>query len=213
MVDGRLLGEDRDALLALEVARVHDPVDDGLVRPEGAGLAEHRVDQRGLAVVDVGDDGDVAQVGADGGPGVGRRAAVGVGHGCGLLQVGWDARLSHGCGLPIGRRAPATLQAGGMTVAAVILSAPAEGALADTLGQPRVRRLADLAWSGGALPIVVVVARPGRRGRRRAGRLRGASTARRRPPRPDRSARWSAARSWRWPRSTTRPRSCSGRRG
>ncbi len=43
-----------------------------------------------------------------------------------------------------------------MTVAAVILSATAEGALAETRGQPRVRRLADLAWSGGALPIVVV---------------------------------------------------------
>jgi CTP:molybdopterin cytidylyltransferase MocA len=43
-----------------------------------------------------------------------------------------------------------------VTVAAVILSASAEGALADTLGQPRVRRLADLAWSGGALPIVVL---------------------------------------------------------
>ncbi len=47
-----------------------------------------------------------------------------------------------------------------MTVAAVILSATSEGALADTLGQPRVRRLADLAWSGGALPIVVVAADP-----------------------------------------------------
>ncbi len=43
-----------------------------------------------------------------------------------------------------------------MTVAAVILSATAEGSLTDTLGQPRVRRLVDLAWSGGALPIVVV---------------------------------------------------------
>ncbi len=43
-----------------------------------------------------------------------------------------------------------------MTVAAVILSATAEGALEDTLGQPRVRRLVDLAWSGGALPIVVL---------------------------------------------------------
>ncbi len=43
-----------------------------------------------------------------------------------------------------------------MTVAAVILSATAEGSLSDTLGQPRVRRLVDLAWSGGALPIVVV---------------------------------------------------------
>jgi CTP:molybdopterin cytidylyltransferase MocA len=47
-----------------------------------------------------------------------------------------------------------------MTVAAVILSATPEGAVADTLGQPRVRRLADLAWSGGALPIVVVAADP-----------------------------------------------------
>jgi CTP:molybdopterin cytidylyltransferase MocA len=48
----------------------------------------------------------------------------------------------------------------GMTVAACILSASAEGALADTLGQPRVRRLADIAWSGGAFPIVVVSADP-----------------------------------------------------
>jgi CTP:molybdopterin cytidylyltransferase MocA len=43
-----------------------------------------------------------------------------------------------------------------MTVAAVILSATGEGALADTLGQPRVRRLVDIAWSGGALPVVVM---------------------------------------------------------
>jgi CTP:molybdopterin cytidylyltransferase MocA len=47
-----------------------------------------------------------------------------------------------------------------MTVAAVILSASAEGALAPTEGQPRVRRLADIAWSGGALPVVVVSADP-----------------------------------------------------
>ena len=47
-----------------------------------------------------------------------------------------------------------------MTVAAVILSSSTEGALADTLGQPRVRRLADLAWSGGALPVIVVAADP-----------------------------------------------------
>ncbi len=53
--------------------------------------------------------------------------------------------------LPLaGRYTPA------MTVAAVILSASAEGALADTRGQPRVRRLADLAWSGGALPVMVL---------------------------------------------------------
>ena len=43
-----------------------------------------------------------------------------------------------------------------VTVAAVILAASTDSALADVEGLPRVRRLADLAWSGGALPIVVV---------------------------------------------------------
>lgn len=47
-----------------------------------------------------------------------------------------------------------------MTVAAVILSATTQNALSDTLGQPRVRRLVDLAWSGGALPVVVVTPDP-----------------------------------------------------
>ena len=72
VVDGRLLGEDRDPLLALQVARVEHALDHGLVRAEGAGLPQHRVDQRGLAVVDVGHDGDVAQVGAGRGRGRGR---------------------------------------------------------------------------------------------------------------------------------------------
>src|SRR6478735_4646640 len=64
VVDRGVLREDRDALLALQVTGVHDALGDalGLVRGEGAGLAEHGVDQRGLAVVDVRDDGDVAQV-------------------------------------------------------------------------------------------------------------------------------------------------------
>ena len=57
-----VLREDRDALLALEVTRVHDALGDVLVRPERAGLPEHGVDERGLAVVDVRDDGDVPQV-------------------------------------------------------------------------------------------------------------------------------------------------------
>jgi CTP:molybdopterin cytidylyltransferase MocA len=47
-----------------------------------------------------------------------------------------------------------------VTVAAVILAASVESALADVEGQPRVRRLADAAWSGGALPIVVVAPDP-----------------------------------------------------
>lgn len=47
-----------------------------------------------------------------------------------------------------------------MTVAAVILSASPQGSLADADGQPRVRRIADVAWAGGALPVVVVAADP-----------------------------------------------------
>ena len=47
-----------------------------------------------------------------------------------------------------------------MTVAAVILAASVESALADVEGLPRVRRLADVAWAGGAVPIVVVAPDP-----------------------------------------------------
>jgi CTP:molybdopterin cytidylyltransferase MocA len=43
-----------------------------------------------------------------------------------------------------------------VTVAAVILAASPESALADADGVPRVRRIVDAAWSGGALPVVVV---------------------------------------------------------
>lgn len=43
-----------------------------------------------------------------------------------------------------------------MTVAAVILAATPESALFDADGLPAVRRLADVAWAGGATPIVVV---------------------------------------------------------
>jgi molybdenum cofactor cytidylyltransferase len=47
-----------------------------------------------------------------------------------------------------------------MTVAAVILAASTESALADADGLASVRRIADAAWSGGATPIVVVAADP-----------------------------------------------------
>ena len=59
---GRVLGQDGDALLPLEVARVHDPVGQLLVGAEGAGLAQQGVDQGRLAVVDVGHDGHVPDV-------------------------------------------------------------------------------------------------------------------------------------------------------
>ena len=47
-----------------------------------------------------------------------------------------------------------------MTVAAVILAASPASALADADGMPSVRRIADVAWSGGAVPIIVVAHDP-----------------------------------------------------
>ncbi len=45
-----------------------------------------------------------------------------------------------------------------MTVAAVILAASPESALADADGVPSIRRIADAAWSGGATPVIAVAA-------------------------------------------------------
>ena len=59
IVDGGVLREDGDAALALEVGVVHRPLGDPLVGAEDAALMQQGIDQRGLAVVDVGDDGDV----------------------------------------------------------------------------------------------------------------------------------------------------------
>ena len=74
--DGGVLGQDGDALLPLEITRVHDPLVDRLVGPERPRLPEHGVDQGGLAVVDVGHDGHVADVVA-GQEGHGRVEAIG----------------------------------------------------------------------------------------------------------------------------------------
>ena len=56
------LGEDGDAALALQVVAVQRALGHELVFPERARLPQQLVHQRGLAVVDVGDDGDVADV-------------------------------------------------------------------------------------------------------------------------------------------------------
>jgi len=65
--DGRVLGHDRDASLALEIEAVHDPLDEALVVAKGAALPEHCVDERGLAVVNVSDDGHIPDVCPGGG--------------------------------------------------------------------------------------------------------------------------------------------------
>ena len=54
------LGENRDAALTFQIVRVHDALRHFLIRPEDAALLQHGVHQGGLAMIDVGDDGDIA---------------------------------------------------------------------------------------------------------------------------------------------------------
>ena len=58
----RILRENGDAAFALEVVRVHDALDEFLVRAKDSALAQHGVDKSRLAVVHVRDDGDIANV-------------------------------------------------------------------------------------------------------------------------------------------------------
>ena len=59
---GGVLRENRDAALALELVAVHGALGHALVGAERAALVQHRIDERGLAVIDVGDDGDIPEL-------------------------------------------------------------------------------------------------------------------------------------------------------
>ncbi|GJO39467.1 hypothetical protein NJB1604_08460 [Mycobacterium marinum] len=58
---GGVLGQDGDALFPLQVTAVHDTFLDFTAFGKGTGLPQHRVNQGGFAVVDVSDDGDIAE--------------------------------------------------------------------------------------------------------------------------------------------------------
>ena len=59
--DRGILRENRDAALALQIVRIHDALLQILARIERAGLTQQLIDERGLAMIDVRDDGDVAK--------------------------------------------------------------------------------------------------------------------------------------------------------
>jgi hypothetical protein len=69
--DGSIFGKDGDATLTLQIVGVHDSFCHCLVGAEDLGLLQHGIHEGGLAVIDVGDDGDVADVTAGGGNVVG----------------------------------------------------------------------------------------------------------------------------------------------
>ncbi len=62
--DGGVLGKDGNAAFAFEVVGIHDTFFDVLVVAEGVRLAQETVHEGGLAVVHVGDDGDISEVGS-----------------------------------------------------------------------------------------------------------------------------------------------------
>jgi len=59
--DRRILRQDGDAALALQIIRVHDPLLQILAGVQRSGLPQQLIDESGLAVIDVRDDGDVAK--------------------------------------------------------------------------------------------------------------------------------------------------------
>ena len=58
-IDCAILRENGDATLPLQRVGIEDAFLAGRILPKCSGLSENRVDERGLAVVNVGDDGDV----------------------------------------------------------------------------------------------------------------------------------------------------------
>ena len=62
VVDGGVLRQNGDAALPLDVVGVHHALRHLLVFAEHAALLEHFVHQRGLAVVNVRDNGNVANI-------------------------------------------------------------------------------------------------------------------------------------------------------
>ncbi|NJN36874.1 MAG: hypothetical protein HC794_07235 [Nitrospiraceae bacterium] len=62
--DTGALGKNGDPAFLFEIARIHRALFNALVFAESARLAEQLVHQRGLAVVNVGNDGEITDVGA-----------------------------------------------------------------------------------------------------------------------------------------------------
>ena len=63
--NGGVLSENGNALLALQIAGIHDAVYDFFVVAERARLAQHGINESGLAMVDVSDDGNVTKLGVE----------------------------------------------------------------------------------------------------------------------------------------------------
>jgi len=61
-MDRGVLGHDGDAFFALQVVRIHDAVGQMLVGAKCAGLPQHHIHKRGFSMIDVRDNGDIANI-------------------------------------------------------------------------------------------------------------------------------------------------------
>ena len=61
-----VLRQDRDALFALKIHGIHDPVIDILVLAKSPRLPQHGVHQSGFTVVNVGNNGNISKIFAEG---------------------------------------------------------------------------------------------------------------------------------------------------
>ena len=61
VLDGGVLGQNGDAALTLQIVGVHDALHRLLILAVYTALLQHLIHQRGLAVVNVGDNGNISQ--------------------------------------------------------------------------------------------------------------------------------------------------------
>src|SRR2546422_8188012 len=67
-VHGGVLRQDGDAFFPLQVSGVQHPLSNLATLVQHSGLPQHGIDQRRLTVIDVGDNGDIAEIHADESP-------------------------------------------------------------------------------------------------------------------------------------------------
>ena len=84
------LGQNGDAALLFQIVGIHDAFDDALVVAERAGLLQEAVDKSGLAVIDVRDDRDIAELHLGLLAGATRHLTSGMAQSCPVLMT--DAR-------------------------------------------------------------------------------------------------------------------------
>jgi hypothetical protein len=60
--NGRILGQNGNAAFAFEVIGIHHALFNVLIIAESMGLSQQTINERGFAMIDVGDNGDISYI-------------------------------------------------------------------------------------------------------------------------------------------------------